>query len=226
MAYQGIIFDFNGVLWWDTHLQGESWSRYAAMLRGQPLSKDEIAQHIVGRDNRYILHYLTGQLYQGRELEDHTDRKETIYRNMCLEQGDDFRLSPGAVNLLDWLQAYQIGRAIATSAGEENVLFYYIYLGLWRWFDLQNIVYDDDHIATKPAPDSYLLAAKTLGLSPAQCAAVEDSQHGILAARSAGIGCIIALGDKESHHALSQIDGVQYMVENLGQVPVESLFIA
>lgn len=224
MALSGIIFDFNGVLWWDTALQGESWSRYAAMLRGTPLSSDEIGAHVVGRDNRYILHYLTGQQFQSRELEDHTDRKETLYRNLCLEQGDEFKLSPGAVALLDWLQAHRIGRAIATSAGRENVLFYYIHMGLWRWFDLENIVYDDNHMATKPAPDPYLLAARRLELPPEQCAAVEDSRHGIQAARSAGIGCIVALGVPEAHETLSKLDGVQYVVENLGQVPVDELF--
>jgi beta-phosphoglucomutase len=216
VRFDGIIFDFNGVLWWDTALQGEAWSRYAAMLRGRPLSAAEIGEHVVGRDNRYILNYLTGQQFQGRELED---------RNLCLEQGDDFCLSPGAMELLDWLQAHRIGRAIATSAGRDNVLFYYIHMGLWRWFDLENIIYDDNLMATKPAPDPYLLAARRLELPPEQCAAVEDSRHGIQAARSASIGCIVALGVPEAHESLSKLDGVQYVVENLGQVPVEELFI-
>ncbi len=224
MKLEGIIFDFNGVLWWDTDLQGEAWSRYAAMLRGSPLSADEIGEHVVGRDNRYILYYLTGEQYQGRALEDHTDRKETLYRNLCLEQGDEFKLSPGAAELLNWLQAHRIGRAIATSAGRDNVLFYYIHMGLWRWFDLHNIVYDDDRMRTKPAPDAYLLAARRLELAPDQCAAVEDSRYGIQSARNAGIGCIIALGENIAEDKLQRIEGVQYVVENLGQIPVEVLF--
>jgi beta-phosphoglucomutase len=224
MEFKGIIFDFNGVLWWDTRLQGEAWSQYASMLRSRPLTAEEIESHVVGRDNRYILHYLTGQHFQDRELEDHTDRKETIYRNLCLDQGDAFRLSPGGDKLLDWLQAHQISRAIATSAGRDNVLFYYIHMGLWRWFDLSNIVYDDDKMATKPAPDPYLLAAGRLGLPPEQCVVVEDSLHGIQSAHHAGIGCIVALGSTEVHEELRQLQGVQYVVENLGHVPVEKLF--
>lgn len=224
MGYRGIIFDFNGVLWWDTQLQGEAWSQYANILRSRPMTDEEIAEHVVGRDNRYILHYLTGQHFQDTELEDHTDRKETIYRNLCLEQGDAFCLSPGAEGLLDWLQAHHIERTIATSAGRDNVLFYYMHLSLWRWFDMDKIVYDDDRMATKPSPDPYLIAAQRLGLPPEQCVVVEDSLHGIQSAGRAGIGCIVALAEASAQDALQHIEGVQYLVENLGQLPVLELF--
>jgi HAD superfamily hydrolase (TIGR01509 family) len=222
---KGIIFDFNGVLWWDTALQGESWSRYAEILRGSPLTPQEIEQHVWGRDNRYILRYLTGQSYKGRALEMHNDHKETIYRNLCLEQGQAFRLSPGAGKLLDWLRAHNVLRTIATSAGKENMLFYFLHLHLENWFNFDTLVYDDDRMRTKPAPDPYLRAAGNLGLPPGQCAVVEDSIHGIQAAQAAGIGYIIALGPNSELSRLAQIDGVNITVENLGQVPVDELFI-
>ena len=224
MHYHGIIFDFNGVLWWDTEQQGESWSRYAEILRGAPLSPDEIAAHVVGRDNRYILHYLTGEHFNGEPLAMHTDRKETIYRNLCLEQGERFQLSPGAPALLDTLKTRRIRRTIASSAGIENFLFYFLHLNLARWFDFAKIVYDDDRIATKPAPDPYLRAAANLGLPTSACVAVEDSAHGIAAARAASIGYIIAVGCQENHAVLSQIEGVDLVLENLGQAPVDALF--
>jgi len=221
---KGIIFDFNGVLWWDTPLQGESWSRYAEILRGSPLAPQEIEKHVWGRDNRYILRYLTGQSFKGRLLEMHNDHKETIYRNLCLEQGETFRLSPGTARLLDWLRAHNVLRTIATSAGKENMLFYFLHLHLENWFNFDTLVYDDDRMRTKPAPDPYLRAAKNLELSPEACVVVEDSVHGIQAARAAGIGYIVALGPESEHPHLAQIEGVDLTVENLGQVPVEMLF--
>ena len=39
----------------------------------------------------------------------------------------------------------------------------------------------------KPAPDLFLHAATTLGADPARCAVVEDSRHGVEAARAAGM---------------------------------------
>jgi HAD superfamily hydrolase (TIGR01509 family) len=223
-GYKGIILDFNGVLWWDTDLQTEAWRRYAEILRGKSLSPQEIEEHVLGRDNRYILRYLTGKTYKGRALEIHSDHKETIYRNLCLEQGNAFCLSPGAPKLLTWLKKHGIRRTIATSAGKENMLFYFLYLRLEQWFDFDILVYDDDRMRTKPAPDPYLQAAKNLELPPQECVVVEDSIHGIQAAQTAGIGCIIALGPTGEHPRLTQMEGVQHAVENLGQVPVDILF--
>ncbi len=45
----------------------------------------------------------------------------------------------------------------------------------------------------KPAPDGYLAAAAQLGLPPAACVAVEDSPHGVAAARAAGMRVIAVL---------------------------------
>ncbi|MGK5677990.1 HAD family hydrolase [Actinoplanes sp. URMC 104] len=42
----------------------------------------------------------------------------------------------------------------------------------------------------KPAPDVYLAAVEKLGLSPAVCAAVEDSSNGLRAAAAAGLAVI------------------------------------
>ena len=39
----------------------------------------------------------------------------------------------------------------------------------------------------KPAPDLFLHAAERMGVSPAACAVVEDSQYGVQAARAAGM---------------------------------------
>ncbi|HTM85020.1 MAG TPA: HAD family phosphatase [Mycobacterium sp.] len=43
----------------------------------------------------------------------------------------------------------------------------------------------------KPAPDSYRAAAAALGVTPAQCLAVEDSPTGVTAARAAGCPVLV-----------------------------------
>jgi mannitol-1-/sugar-/sorbitol-6-/2-deoxyglucose-6-phosphatase len=47
-----------------------------------------------------------------------------------------------------------------------------------------------DEARGKPAPDVYLTAARRLGVAPAGCLALEDSPHGISAAKSAGMRCV------------------------------------
>ncbi len=53
------------------------------------------------------------------------------------------------------------------------------------------VVTGQDVAAKKPAPDAYLLALDRLRLSPSQALAVEDSRNGLLAARAAGVSCLV-----------------------------------
>ena len=225
MRFQGIIFDFNGVLWWDGHLQAQSWRQFSAELRGWPLSAEELAVHVHGRNNGYTLEYLLGRPVAGEELRALTQQKETIYRQLCLDEGEAFKLSPGAEDLLDFLAARQIPRTIATASEKTNLGFFVAHLHLDRWFDVGLIVYDDGSRPGKPAPDIYLQAAQNLGLAPAQCVVVEDSRSGIEAAHAAGIGYIVSLGPAESHDQLAGLEGVDAVIESLRKLPQERLFL-
>ena len=40
--FEALIFDFNGVLLWDDRLQRGSWLAFAALLRPEPLSDQEL----------------------------------------------------------------------------------------------------------------------------------------------------------------------------------------
>lgn len=44
--------------------------------------------------------------------------------------------------------------------------------------------------AVKPAPDVYQLALERLGLDPARAIAIEDTPHGVTAAKAARLACI------------------------------------
>lgn len=112
MKYQGIIFDFNGVLWWDNHLQEQAWIRFTEELVGRSLTEDEIAGQVHGRNNLHTLEYLRGSTPDDEELKQLSDRKERIYRELCFAQGAEFRLSPGAIELLDSPVAHRIPRTI------------------------------------------------------------------------------------------------------------------
>ena len=224
MKYEGLIFDFNGVLWWDTRQQEIAWKQFSSEVRGTPFSREEMTVHVHGRNNQHTLEYLTGNPVIDDELERLTQQKEAIYRQLCLEQGAEFRLSPGAIDLLNYLVAQDIPHTIATATGKTTLEFFVEHLSLLKWFDLETIVFDEGRRPGKPAPDIYLEAANRLELSPGQCAIVEDSHSGIEAAGAAGIGQIIALGPADSHHQLGQLPGVDRVVSNLGEIPIEELF--
>ena len=221
MAFQGIVFDLNGVLWWDGRLQEDAWRQFSLALRGKALSKQEMAVHVHGRCNRHTLEYLLGRPVGGLELDNLIERKETVYRGMCLDQGDGFRLSPGAAELLDFLVCARVPRTVATASGKTNVDFFIRHLALDRWFDPARIVFDDGTLPGKPAPDVYLQAAKNLRLDPGTCVAVEDSSSGLESAEAAGIGFRVALRQGNSQRQPVRADLV---IRHLGELPRESLF--
>jgi HAD superfamily hydrolase (TIGR01509 family) len=226
MKFDGIIFDFNGVLWWDSHLHEYAWKQFSEAVGSRSFSSEEIRAHALGRTNQYCLTYLMGRPVTGDDLEQLTQQKETIYRQLCLKQGTDFKLSPGAIELLDYLVARDIPHTIATGSEKTNLDFFVEHFLLRKWFNLTQIVYDDGSRLGKPAPDMYLEAARRIELEPTQCVVVEDSPSGIEAAYEAAIGHIVALGPADTHHRLTKLKGVNRVVETLEEIPKEQLFQA
>ena len=224
MRFPGIIFDFNGVLWWDQHLQEKSWIDFAQAFRGRTFSEQEFAIHVHGRNMVHTLEFLAGHSLNQEQVALLGEQKEAIYRQLCLVEEQDFRLSPGAVELLEFLVQRGIRRTIATASGRRNLDFFIEHLELEHWFSIDSIVYDDGSRSGKPAPDFYLQAAGNLGLPPSRCVVVEDSYSGIQAAVSARIGHIIALGPHTNHEMLAAIDGVDTVIETLADIQRKQLF--
>jgi len=74
----------------------------------------------------------------------------------------------------------------------------------------------------KPAPDIYLLAAKTLGVEPADCLVVEDSVSGATAARAAGmtvIGFVGASHIAPGHDQRLDDLGVWRVMRHMSELP-------
>lgn len=223
MNYKAIIFDFNGVLFFDADLQARSWQGVAKSLRGYEMTADELDTHMHGRPNSYVLSFLAGRTIAGQELLELIQAKESHYRDLCLQNPDRFVLSPGAHALLEKLSLSRIPRTIATSSEITNLEFFIQHLDLHRWFDVSQIVYDDGVRPGKPAPDMYLAAARNIGVAAGECMVVEDAVSGIKAAHAAGIGYIIGLGAPSAHAKLRACPGVATVIESLEQFPHNKL---
>ena len=224
MTFQGIVFDFNGVLWWDSHLQEQAWREFALEQFGILLTDEIMTCEVHGRNNKHTLEFLAGTHLGEKQIEQLSHQKEMLYRRLCLAEGGGFQLSPGAIDLLDALRTGEIPRTIATASGRDNLLFFIEQLQLERWFDPELMLYDDGVRPGKPAPDIYLQAAKMIGLNPGNCVVVEDSIAGIQAARTAGIGHIIALVHDGRELSYNTNIGIDLSLERLSQVPIGRLF--
>lgn len=106
--------------------------------------------------------------------------------------GGKLALRPGVRRLIREAHAAQMPMAIATTTTPANIdALLRVPLGK-DWRSLFVAVCDASTAANKkPAPDVYLSALEALALPAADCLAFEDSEHGLRAARSAGIPTLI-----------------------------------
>jgi HAD superfamily hydrolase (TIGR01509 family) len=116
---------------------------------------------------------------------DASHARRIAYRD---ELNSRLELCPGIGGWLDTAVASGFRLAIASSSGRAWVLPLLATTG--RSADFEVIACGDEVAAPKPAPDVYLLALTRLGISPGQAIAIEDSPHGVAAAKAAGLRCV------------------------------------
>jgi beta-phosphoglucomutase-like phosphatase (HAD superfamily) len=182
MQIQGVIFDFNGTLFWDTEFHNQAWDIYLNRL-GMFISDTEKDEHFHGKPNKDIFEYLFQRSLTTDELTVAIEEKESIYRDICVKTNPG--LAPGALGFLEFLKNNKVPFNIATSSGYNNVNFFFKQFLLDKWFDKGKVVYDDGSFNGKPAPDIFILAAQRIGIPVSESVIFEDSVTGLKAAANA-----------------------------------------
>jgi HAD superfamily hydrolase (TIGR01509 family) len=95
----------------------------------------------------------------------------------------------GVPELLGDLRQRRIPMAVATSSRSPHALGHLGTAGLLDLFHA--VVTRDDVTNPKPHPEPYLLAARHLGVKPADCLAIEDSHSGVRSAAGAGMQTVM-----------------------------------
>jgi HAD superfamily hydrolase (TIGR01509 family) len=105
--------------------------------------------------------------------------------------------------------------ALASSSNRELIDLVLEGSGLDRYFEAS--VSSEEVARGKPAPDVFVEAARRLGVAPTACAAVEDSENGILAAKAAGMRTIAVPNPQYPPHedALAAADVTLATIEDL-----------
>lgn len=124
----------------------------------------------------------------------------------------------GIRELLDELKQGGIPRAIASSSPPVFIEAVVEKFGLQNEFDV--VVSGEQVPKGKPAPDVYLRAAELLGVDPAHCVVLEDSKHGIAAAKAAGMRCIGYVNPNSGNQDLSRAD---LIVGSIGDIRLDDL---
>ena len=222
---KAIIFDFNGTLFYDSHIHAYAWRNFIAKKLGREVSDEEMEYGVQGRSNPAILTHFLGEGFTPEELERMGHEKEAWYRKECARRPDELRLAKGAAELFDLLKEKNIPFAIATSSEILNVQFYFNTFGLERWFARDHVVYDDGIMRSKPHPDIYLKTAAALGVDMKDCVVFEDSVSGLAAAKVAGAGRIFAVDSLVKPSMYEGIEGIHKMIRDYSDITIEEIGI-
>lgn len=201
----GVIFDFNGTLFWDSEYQETSWDMYLEEHNIE-LTAQQKREYIHGRNGKDTFEIIFNRKMENDEVERRNEEKEVIYRNECLKH--KMELAPGAISLLEHLKSEGIPMAIATAAGKSNVDFFIEKFNLLRYFDKKHIIYNNGTVRGKPHPDLFEKAAETLNVDKEKSIIFEDSSSGIqaaLRAKAAAVVIVNSTNDSYSEFDLTQI---------------------
>jgi HAD superfamily hydrolase (TIGR01509 family) len=142
-------------------------------------------------------------------------RLEALYR-------ERLPLVPGALDAVRRIGArWPLG--IASSSNRPLIKLFIELTGTRELF--RATVSSEEVERGKPAPDVYLEAARRLGVDPAKCVAIEDSENGIRSASAAGLR-VVAIPNRvfpPSEETLSLADAVLGSLDELTPEVIESL---
>jgi beta-phosphoglucomutase len=183
---RAIVFDFDGVL---ADSEPRHLRAYQKVLSpfGITLTKEDYYERYLGYDDDGVFTKIAA--VHGLPLDERRRQALIAEKARVFDSaiGEEEILYPGAAICVTRMAArYPLG--IASGALRHEIEAILRCAGLLQYFRF--IVGSGDTAQSKPAPDPYLRAAELHGLAPGECAAIEDSQWGIVSAKSAGLACV------------------------------------
>jgi len=234
--YDAVLFDLDGVITDTANIHAACWKQMfdaylqkRAAERGEPFRPFEIATdyrlYVDGKP-RFdgVRDFLTSrgiQLPEGSP--DDPPQAETVgglgnrkndLVNKVIEEGG---VEPyeGSVKLIHQLRHQGFKIAVVTSSQNCEAVLKAAKLDTLFEVRVDGNMIRAQHLAGKPAPDTFLAAARRLGVEPARAVVVEDAISGVQAGCSGHFGLVIGVARKGNAEELRQ-QGAHLVVNDLG----------
>jgi HAD superfamily hydrolase (TIGR01509 family) len=211
---KALIFDFDGLILDTESSLVEAWQELYNGY-GFELPLDDWAK-ILGQSSDPPEAYAFLETQIGEALDRSRLKRHRVARELAILQ--DQRPLPGIENLIQEAQARGLSLGVASSSEHIWVDHHLERLGLIEAFDV--IVCADDVSRTKPAPDLYLQALRSLKVSAREAIAFEDSEHGVHAAVEAGLFTIAV---PNAITKAASFDHAALILDSLGGVTLDDV---
>jgi HAD superfamily hydrolase (TIGR01509 family) len=208
-----LIFDCDGVLV-DSEVLAHDTLREMIASLGRPMTMDEAVREFAGGSLADTV-ATVGRLL-GRPLPADVGDK---FGQLLLERfRHELKPMPG---VRDAILALPYRRCVASSSTPERLRLSLEVTGLAPLFGEH--VFSAVQVARgKPAPDLYLLTARTLGEPPERCIVIEDTTRGVAAGHAAGARVIGFAGGGHAMPALAEDlarAGAEVVITAMGELP-------
>jgi beta-phosphoglucomutase len=180
-----LLFDFNGTLSDDEHIQCEIYQEIFAEA-GKPLGRADYFAELAGLSDPEIVRSWLGE-----------ERPELVAERVSRFQAraaDGSTVGPAAREAVRYA-AKRAQLAVVSGAARVEIESVLTAAGLAPLVSL--VVAADDVEAGKPDPEGYIRALELLERRPDEAVAFEDSEAGVAAAKAAGLHCIALEGTVE-----------------------------
>lgn len=228
-GFDAVLFDLDGVLTPTAEVHMHAWQTmfeelFAAWGIQPAYTEQDYFEYLDGK-KRYdgvasLLRSRDVEVPWGHPDDDPTadticgigNRKNEVFARVLRAGG--IAPYPGSLALLDDLQARGVPVAVVSSSkNAEEVLRA---AGIRDRFEvvMDGVVAERDGLASKPAPDVFLVGARMLGVDPARSAAVEDAVSGVQSASAGGFAVVVGVDRGVGAEALQQA-GADVVVTDL-----------
>ena len=199
---KAIIFDMDGVILDSESVSDITWEK-AAKEKGLSVN-DEILNACRGTNKNDTMTIL--KKYYGGDFDSEAFLERTSELFHEIEEKDGIPLLPYAKEILSYLKPrYRL--ALASSTRGPTVERQLRAAGVIDYFETRTTGEQVEH--SKPNPEIYLMACKSIGMKPEECVAIEDSLNGIRSAHAAGLHPVMVI-DK-----VQPTEEIKKMCENI-----------
>lgn len=221
-----LLFDLDGVLTDTASVHDQAWkATFDAFLRDRdgadyrPFDPvQDYGEFVDGKPREAgVRDFLAsrGITVSDETVQELGDRKNSDLLHR-IEQ-DGVRVYEGSRRYLQAAQAAGLRRAVVSSSANTRQVLEVT--GLARFVEerVDGVTLREQHLAGKPAPDSFLAGARALGVDPSRAAVFEDALSGVEAGRAGGFGAVVGV-DRVGHAEALREHGATVVVQDLAEL--------
>lgn len=237
VAFDAVLFDLDGVITRTAKLHIAAWKtmfddyleqRAPARETFQPFDPDRDYREFVDGKARHdgVVGFLAsrgivlplgdpGDPPERESVWGLANRKNRLYLDLLATRGVE--VFPSTLTLIRRLRA--LGFKVAVVSASKNCAEVLRAAGIAALFDarVDGLDLERDRLRGKPAPDSFLAAARRLGVDPARAVVVEDAIAGVQAGRAGRFGGVLGV-DRTGHRDALAAAGAHWVVADLEEV--------